>query len=180
MFFFEELFGGPWGPLLIFAARLIDVTMATLRMMLSVRGVRWTAPLIGFFEALLWVVAVGSAIRHLDSPFHVLGYAGGFAAGNWVGLWVEERLAFGIATVRIISTHVGVEMAEALRARGYGVTEFQGLGRDGPVEVVFTVSPRRHVDDILHEVGTWDPDAFVTLEHAQSIERGWLFQKKKK
>lgn len=178
--FFEELLGGPWGPLLIFGARLIDVTMATLRMMLSVRGVRWTAPLIGFFEALLWVVAVGSAIRHLDSGLHILGYAGGFAAGNWVGLWVEGRLAFGLATVRIVSTHVGVELAEALRGKGYRVTEFQAQGRDGPVEVVFTVSPRRDIEAIVAEVTVWDPDAFITLEHAHTIDRGWLFQKKKK
>jgi uncharacterized protein YebE (UPF0316 family) len=178
--FFEQVLGGPWGPLLIFTARLVDVSMATLRMMLSVRGARWSAPLIGFFEALLWVVAVGSAIRYLDSPLHVLGYAAGFAAGNWVGLWIENRLAFGVATVRIISTHVGVEMAEALRDRGYGVTEFSGHGRDGPVEVVYTVSPRRQVPEILREVSAWDPDAFVTLEQAQGIERGWLFQKRRK
>jgi uncharacterized protein YebE (UPF0316 family) len=176
----ESFFAGPWGPLLIFFARLIDVSMATLRMMLSIRGVRWTAPLIGFFEALLWVLAVGTAIRHLDSPLHVVGYAGGFAAGSWVGLWIEGRRAFGVATIRIISTHAGVELADALRGRGYGVTEFQGHGRDGPVEVVFTVSPRRQVPDILREVDTWDPDAFVTLEQAQGIERGWLFQRRRK
>lgn len=178
--FIETLFAGPWGPLLIFVARLIDVAMATLRMMLSIRGIRWSAPLIGFFEALLWVVAVGSAIRHLDSPMHVIGYAGGFAAGSYVGLWIEARLAVGLATVRIISTHAGVEMADALRGRGYGVTEFSGQGRDGPVEVVFTVSPRRQVPDILREVDSWDPEAFVTLEQAQGIERGWLFQRRRK
>ena len=176
----ETFFAGPWGPLLIFLARLIDVTMATLRMMLSMRGVRWTAPLIGFFEALLWVLAVGTAIRHLDSPLHVLGYAGGFAAGSWVGLWIEARLAFGVATVRIISTHAGVELADALREEGHGVTEFQGQGRDGPVEVVFTASPRRRVPEILRQVATWDPGAFVTVEQAQGIERGWLFQRRRK
>jgi uncharacterized protein YebE (UPF0316 family) len=174
------LFAGPWGPLVIFTLRIVDVSLATLRMLLSVRGQRVVVPIIGFFEVLIWLFAAGSAIQYLNSPLHVLGYAGGFAAGTAVGLWVEEKLAFGLATVRIISGHVGVELADALREQGFGVTEFAGEGREGKVEVVYTVARRDQIKGIMGVVDTWDPDAFVTVEEPRSIRRGWLLQKRRK
>lgn len=176
----DAIFGGPWGPLVIFALRIVDVSLATTRMLLSVRGQRVVVPIIGFFEVLLWLFAAGNAIRFLDSPLHVMGYAGGFAAGNAVGLWVEEKLALGLATVRVISAHGGVEMADALREKGFGVTEFAGQGRHGTVEVVYTVARRADVKRILRIVDTWDPDAFVTVEEPRAIHRGWMLQKRRK
>lgn len=176
----EIVFGGPWGPMVIFLLRIVDVSLATLRMLLAVRGQRVVVPLIGFFEVLVWLFAAGNAIRYLDSPLHVVGYAAGFAMGNMVGLWVEERLALGLATVRIISEHGGVEMADALRDQGFGVTEFAGQGREGLVEVVYTVARRADVRRILQIADHWDPGAFVTVEEPRAIRRGWLLQKRRK
>jgi uncharacterized protein YebE (UPF0316 family) len=176
----EQLFGGAWGPLIIFGLRIIDVSLATLRMLLSVRGQRVLVPIIGFFEVLIWLFAAGNAIRFLNSPLHVLGYAGGFAAGTMVGLWVEEKLAFGLATIRIISAHGGVELADALRDDGFGVTEFSGEGREGRVEVVYTVARRSQIKAMMNLIDRWDPNAFVTVEEPRSIRRGWLMQKRRK
>lgn len=176
----DALFAGPWGPLVIFGLRIIDVSLATLRMLLSMRNARTAAPIIGFFEILIWIVAVGNAIRNLHSAWHVLGYAGGFATGTWVGLWIEGKLAIGLASVRIMSRHGGVELAEALRERGYGVTEFAGHGRDGTVEVVETLVRRRSIGNVLKEVRRWDPDAFVTVEEPRTAQRGWLFSDRRK
>lgn len=170
----DVLFSGPWGPILIFVLRIGDVSLATLRILLSMRNVRMLVPVIGFVEVLIWIFAVGSAIRNLESMWHLLGYAGGFAAGNVVGLWVEEKLAFGLALVRILSKHGGVELAEALRERGFGVTEYSGHGRDGRVEVVETVVKRRRIKEVLDEVDSWDPDAFVMVDEPRAIRRGWL------
>ena len=171
-----QVFAGPWGPLVIFLLRIIDVSLATTRMLLAVRGQRVLVPIIGFFEVLIWLFAAGNAIQFLDSPLHVVGYAGGFAAGNVVGLWVEEKLALGLATVRIISEHGGVELADALREMGFGVTEFTGQGREGIVEVVYTVARRADTPRILRTVGEWAPDSFVTVEEPRAIHRGWLLR----
>ena len=176
----EAVFAGPWGPLVIFGLRIVDVSLATMRMLLAVRGQRVAVPLIGFFEVMIWLFAAGSAIQYLDSPLHVIGYAGGFAAGTVVGLWVEEKLALGLATVRIISEHGGVEAADALRESGYGVTEFAGQGRHGTVEVVYTVARRSDVRKILRVVDEWAPDSFVTVEEPRAIHRGWLLQRRRK
>ena len=88
----EALLTGTLGPLIIFFMRIGDVSLATVRMILIMRNARVWAPLIGFFEVLIWLTAAGVAIQHLDSPWHVLGYAGGFAAGNLVGLWMEDGI----------------------------------------------------------------------------------------
>jgi uncharacterized protein YebE (UPF0316 family) len=176
----DALFAGPWGPLIIFFLRIFDVSLATLRMLLSVRGARLAVPIIGFFEILIWVFAVGTAIMNLHSVWHLIGYAAGFSAGASVGLWLEEKLAFGTATVRVMSRNGGAQLAEALRGRGFGVTEFAGNGRDGRVDVVYTVLRRRHVPHVFQEVQRWDPDAFVLVEEPRSIQRGWLFSTRRK
>ncbi|MEX2526371.1 MAG: DUF2179 domain-containing protein [Gemmatimonadota bacterium] len=176
----DALFSGPWGPLVIFAIRIVDVSLATLRTLLSMRNQRVAVPIIGFFESLLWVFAVGTAIRNLDSGWHVLGYSSGFATGTVVGLWIEGKLAVGLATIRIISRYGGVELADALREAGFGVTEFTGQGREGPVEVVYTVVKRRQIKNVLKTVDRWDPDAFVSVEEPRTIQRGWMFSKRQK
>ncbi|MEX2570350.1 MAG: DUF2179 domain-containing protein [Gemmatimonadota bacterium] len=176
----EAILGSAWGPLVIFFLRIIDVSLATLRMLLAVRGVKSVAPIIGFFEVLVWILAVGTVIQHLDSPLHLIGYAGGFAIGTYVGLLVEERMAFGMATIRVVSRYGGVELAEALRERGFGVTEFAGQGKEGKVEVVDAVLRRRDLPAVMREVDFWDPEAFVTVQEPRTIRRGWLFQKRRK
>lgn len=170
----EALFAGPFGPLVIFGLRIIDVSMSTVRIVLSVRGHKKIVPFIGFFEVMVWVLAVGNAIRFLDSGWHLLGYGAGFATGNMVGLWIEEQLAIGYATIRIVSTHTGVEMADALRNIGFGVTEFAGQGRDGRVEVIYTVCMRRDIERVIAEVERWDPQAFITVEEPRDIRWGWM------
>ena len=170
----ESLFAGPYGPLVIFGLRVIDVSLATVRILLAVRGHKLIVPFIGFFEVLIWVFAVGNAIRYLNSGWHVLGYAAGFATGNIIGLNIEQRLAIGFATIRVISRRAGVELADALRAVGFGVTEFAAQGRDGPVEVLYTVCLRRDIARVIEEVERCDAQAFITVEEPRAIRWGYM------
>lgn len=170
----DAIFSGPWGPVLIFALRIGDVSLATLRILLAMRNQKLLVPLIGVGEVTIWIFAVGNAIRHLDSPWHVLGYALGFATGSIVGMWLEEKLAIGVATLHIISREPTEALVDRLRELGCGVTEFVGEGREGPVEVVFTVMQRRRLKTVLAEVERLVPDAFITLEEPREIRRGWM------
>jgi uncharacterized protein YebE (UPF0316 family) len=170
----EALFAGPYGPFVIFSMRIVDVSLSTVRILLAVRGFKTMVPVIGFFEVLIWVFAVGNAIRYLDSGWHLLGYAAGFSTGTVVGMLIEERLAIGYATIRIVSRYGGVELADALRGLGFGVTEFAGQGRDGRVEIVYTVCLRRDIPRVTGEVEQWDPQAFVTVEEPRDIRWGWM------
>ena len=173
----DAVFGSPWGPVVIFGLRIVDVSMSTIRVLLSVRGYRRLVPVIGFFEVLIWITAVGNAVKFLDSPLHLLGYAGGFAAGNAVGLWIEEKMALGLAALRVMSAHGGVEIAEALREQGFGVTEFAAQGKEGRMEVLYAVLRRRDLPLALAEVRAWDAGAFVTVEEPRAIHRGWVLER---
>jgi uncharacterized protein YebE (UPF0316 family) len=165
----------PWyGAILIFLIRIVDVSCDTMRVIFAIRGKRGVAALLGFIQAFVWIFAVGAAIKHLDSIWHILGYAGGYATGTYVGVTIERAIAYGVATVRVVSKHAGVEIAEALREHGYGVTEFHGFGRDGAVEIMNSVVHRSHLDDVLAVVEKWDPDAFVTVEEPKVLRGGSL------
>jgi uncharacterized protein YebE (UPF0316 family) len=170
----DQLFASPWGALLIFALRIVDVSCDTMRVLFAIRGKRGIAGALGFLQALIWIFAVGNAVKHLDSGLHILGYAGGYATGTMVGITIEHFVAYGLAVVRVISRHGGVEMAEALRERGYGVTEFGGYGREGPVEILNSVVHRSHLDDVMRIVDQYDPQAFVTAEEPRILRGGSL------
>lgn len=163
-----ELFAGPFGPMVIFVLRVVDVSVGTIRFLLVTRGARALASVLGFVEILLWILAAGAAIQNLTSVWHILGYALGFAAGTWTGAWLEERLAVGTATVQAFSRSKGDHVARALRSGGHGVTRFDGEGLDGPVAIVSTVVRRRVVPRVLEVIESTDPDAFVTVYDARA------------
>jgi uncharacterized protein YebE (UPF0316 family) len=169
-----QLFDLPWGPLLIFGLRVADVSLDTMRVLFAVRGKRYHAAALGFFQALIFILVVGNVIQHLGSVWHVLGYSAGFAMGTLVGVMIENAVAYGLSTVRIVSAHGGVEIANALRERGYGATEVAGYGRDGTVEIVHSVVHRSHLDEVMGIVDRWDSLAFVTVEEPKILRGGSL------
>jgi uncharacterized protein YebE (UPF0316 family) len=118
---------------------------------------------------------VGNAVKHLDSVLHVLGYAGGYAMGTYVGVSLEQMIAYGVATLRIVSSggH-GVKLAEVLRKAGYGVTEFPGFGRDGAVEILNSVVQRSHLTEVSNLISATDPEAFVTVEEPKVLRGGMI------
>ena len=178
----EALLAAPIGALLIFLLRILDVSMSIMRMILAVRGYRGIATVIGFFEVLLWLIAVGTALQHLDSWLHIVGYAAGFATGNYVGVWLEGRFAIGISVVRAVYPHTehamgtttGAAAAYSLRECGYAVTEMQGRGRESAVEILNIVVPRKRVTDVLGIVQSFEPKAFVTVEEIRATHGGYV------
>lgn len=182
----DALLAAPVGALIIFALRIIDVSMGTLRLILGVRGYRIQAATIGFCEVLLWLFAVGVVLQHLHSPYHIIGYASGFATGNFVGIWLEERFALGINVVRATfracpSGGTGGEAAahraaEALRRAGFAVTELDGRGREHPVCILNVVAERKQVPKVIDLVQAYDGKAFITVEEVRAT-RGGYFQR---
>lgn len=173
-----ELLAGPYGPILIFFLRITDVSMATVRTLLIVRNAKLIVPLIGFFEVGIWVFAVSAVVQNLTSPWHLIGYAGGFATGNFVGMIIEERLALGLATVRTMVKQGGSELSVTLRDLGFGVTEMPARGRDGEVEVLYSVIPRRQIAKYVRAVDDAAPDSFVVVDEPRAVRRGFMFPRR--
>ncbi|UCH24560.1 MAG: DUF2179 domain-containing protein [Trueperaceae bacterium] len=166
------------GMLLIFAMRVIDVSLGTLRMIFIVRGLRLRAALISFFEVTIWVLAVSQVITNLGHLWNLLGYSSGFAMGTLVGIWLEGKLALGQVDVRIFSTTKGKDIAEGLRQAGFGVTELHGSGRSGEVDVVATVVPRRSTQQIVKLASAIDGRSFITVDDMKEVRRGYVYVKK--
>lgn len=154
-------------PYLIFLARILDVSIGTVRLVMIIDGRRFVAAILGFVEVLVWVLAVGSAIKHLDHAGAVFGYAGGFAAGVYVGMLLEDRIKLGFRVVRAINHDRSVNLASALRERGFRATRVEGEGRDGPVELVFSAVKRRRLQALTDAIRSVAPSAMVTVERVE-------------
>jgi uncharacterized protein YebE (UPF0316 family) len=162
------------GGLFVFVARVVNVSMATVRSLLGMRGQKRLAAAFGFFESLIFILAISKVLQNASNIWNILGYCTGFAVGTLVGLEVEEKLALGYAVVQAISQQVGREIAEALRAAGYGVTEMLGKGMSGEVQVITVVANRKDVPAVLSMVSDIDASAFVTVDDAAGVQRGYV------
>ncbi len=161
-------------PLLIFVARVLDVGVGTIRIALVARGQRTWAPLAGFFESLIWLIAISQVVQHLDRPVHYLAWAGGYATGTWVGLLIEERLALGLLALRIITEEDASRLIERLGAEDFGVTTFAARGLRGNVRLLFSVIPRRDLERFLDEVRVDHPKAFVSISDVRTASEGFF------
>jgi uncharacterized protein YebE (UPF0316 family) len=159
-------------PVLIFLARISDVTLGTVRLIFVSRGFKYLAPLTGFFEVLIWILAIGQIMQNLANPVCYLAYAGGFAAGNYIGIMVVERLSLGVVLVRVITQKGAEPLLERLRQQNYGVTSVDGQGGAGPVQVIFTIVPRREVGGVVELVKGFNPQAFYSIEEVGFVEKG--------
>jgi len=132
-------------PLLIALARITDVTLGTIRIIYISRGMKMLAPIFGFFEILIWLMAIGQIMQNLSNPVYYFAYAFGFSGGNLVGIFIEERLAVGRVILRIITQRDATELVGHLRSAGYGVTTVDAEGAQGPVKLIFTVIDREKI-----------------------------------
>jgi len=162
------------GALVIFLLRLVDVPLSTVRVVMMVRGQRRVAAVLAFFEALVWIVAVSQVFARLDSPLNMLAFAAGFASGTALGMTIEAWFAPGQVLVRIIVREGAEELISRLREKGFGVTVVRGEGMSGVVPILFVVTPRRRVEEVLAAVRELAPKAFVTVEGVQRAIGGHL------
>ena len=162
------------GYLFIFMSRILDVSCATLRMILVVRGERLKAACIGFFEVMLYVFVLNVIFDNLDNIGNLLAYALGFATGNYVGGYVEEKLAIGIQQFQVITNKEPLLLAEALRGKGYGVTVLEGSGRTGPKYVLQALLERKQAKTFSKTVADWDPDVFMIISDAKKYRGGFV------
>jgi uncharacterized protein YebE (UPF0316 family) len=158
------MFADTWMPVIIFASRICDVSLGTLRVICVMRGQKLMAVVLGFFETLIWIFAVSGVFAHLHQVSNIVAYAAGFAAGNAVGMWIEAHLALGTQAISFVSRGTANAVAEGLRLADYFVTALSGCGKDGPVSICHAVVPRRHVPAAMRVARGVDPDVVITVE----------------
>lgn len=157
---------------LIFMARICDVSLGTMRIAFISRGHKVLAPVVGFFEVLIWLIALRQILQDLTNVFYYVSYAGGFAAGTFVGLWIEERMAIGNRIIQVITRQDATELIESLRLAGYGVTSLSAQGIDGHVHLLFSVIKRQDIDTFITIVERLNPRAFYSIEDVRFVSEG--------
>ena len=159
-------------PLLIFIARVADVSLGTVRVIFITRGLKYLAPIVGFIEILIWLLAIGQIMRNLSNPLCYIAYASGFATGNYFGILIAEKLSLGVVLIRVITSKEASELLEYLKSANYGVTTVDAQGSAGKVQVVFTIVPRREVNQVVNLIKQFNPKAFYTIEEVGFVEEG--------
>ena len=151
-------------PLLIFTARILDVSIGTIKIIFIAKGQKILPPIMAFFEIMIWVIAMGEIMKNLDNVLYYLAYGGGFAMGNFVGIYIESKLALGNIALRIITRKEADELIEFLKSENYGFTVFNGTGATGKVNLIYMVIKRKEQKKVIEIIQRFNPKAFISIE----------------
>jgi len=165
-------------PLFIFCARICDVSIGTIRIIMIARSQRAVAALLGFFEVIIWLVAVSQVLSHLNNVITYIAYGAGFAAGNFIGISIEDRLALGMQAVQIITEENLKALSMLLRQEGFGVTNLAAKGQKGQMDFIYIVTSRKRTNAVLAIVTEFDPNAFISVTDLRSSHSGFVRERK--
>jgi len=159
-------------PVLIFAARILDVSIGTVRIIFIAKGRKILAPILGFFEVSIWLLAVGQVLKEMNSPILMAAYAAGFAAGTFVGIFIEEKLAMGLLAVQVYATKDSEPLLEELRGMGFGVTAIPACGVSGDVHLIQVLIARKSLPLVVGSIEKFNPRTFYSVAEVRTAERG--------
>jgi len=161
-------------PLAIILARIIDVSIGTLRIILVSRGMKVLAPLLGFFEVLIWLVAISQIIQNLSNWVNYVAYATGFALGNYIGMFLEERLAMGLVAIRIITQNDADDLIAEIQKMNIGTTSLAAKGMRGHVRLIFTIIKRKDQQMVMDLIKKHNPLAFISVSDVRAVQEGYF------
>ncbi|MDD1691133.1 MAG: DUF2179 domain-containing protein [Methanoregula sp.] len=159
-------------PVLIFLARVCDMSLDTIRVIFMSKGIQYLPAVIGFFEVIIWLVAIGQVMNNLTNVVCYIAYGAGFATGTIVGMAIEERLSLGLTSVRIITKEDPGGLVQFLRSHNYGVTSVDAEGGTGKVKMVFTIIKRQDLPHVIGIIKDFHPNAFYSVEEVKSVAEG--------
>jgi uncharacterized protein YebE (UPF0316 family) len=171
-FYHSDLFAFGVLPLLIFFSRIADVTIGTIRIVMVAKGQKMIAPFLGFFEVLIWLIAISQIIQHLDNWVCYFAYGAGFATGNYIGMIIEEKLAVGIVQLQIITRADAHKLIEKLKSEGYGITHQEAHGAIEEVSVIYSIIKRTDLSKVDEIIKTYNPNAFYSIADVKFVNKG--------
>jgi uncharacterized protein YebE (UPF0316 family) len=158
-------------PLLIFTARVCDVSIGTLRTVFVSQGTKSWAAALGFFEVLIWLTAITYILQNLTNVTNYVAYAAGFAAGNYIGLQIEERMARGLIAITAITNRDASSLITSMRELNYGLTSVSAKGATGRVRLILSVIRRRQFRELREVIERFHPDAFIAVQPVRSVSK---------
>lgn len=165
-------------PIIIFFGRVFDVTLGTLRIIFVSKGEKYKAPIIGFFEVLIWIVIISQIFSRANDMISYISYAAGYASGNYVGILLESRIAYGIVLCRIYTQKNGMELIKSLNKMNFGATMTHGEGSSNQVDIIETVIDRKEMKTLERLLTDFDPNIFYVVEDVRTKQNG-IFPKRR-
>ena len=159
-------------PLLIFCARICDVTFGTFRIVMISKGQKFLAPILGFFEVFIWVIVIGKIMQNMGNWACIIAYASGYATGNFIGLIIEDKIAMGVVKIQIITVAAATDLINAMVVSGYGITYHEANGSNGKVSIIYSVINRKQIPFIVEMIKKHNPNAFYTIEDVKLVNKG--------
>lgn len=165
-------------PGLIFLARILDQTIGTMRLIFLAKGMKHIAPILGFFEVIIWLLAIGQIMQHLDNWLCYVAYGAGFAMGNFIGITLEEKLSIGTSIIRVILSSESPELISELKSHNFGLTILNAEGAKGKVKIIFSIIRRKEIAVFINTLHQFHPNAFYTIEDVKEAKDG-VFNRQK-
>ncbi|MCB0823241.1 MAG: DUF2179 domain-containing protein [Bacteroidales bacterium] len=173
-FLSSDLFVWVLLPLLIFLSRVLDVSIGTMRLIFVSKGFKILAPMLGFFEVTIWLLAIGQIMQHLNNIMCYIAYGAGFAMGNYIGIVLEEKMSIGTVLIRVIPKLNTDKLIDFLREREFAVTTVDVEGMSGKVKMLLSIVNRKHTKEYIEAVNQFNPKAFYTIEDIGSVKEGYF------
>lgn len=167
-------------PVLIFLSRLGDVSLATLRHLFLSKGLKRVVPIIGFFEVIIWLIAIRQVFNNLNNIACFIAWAGGFSFGTYVGMIIEERIAYGMQIIRVISNADSTKLTNEFKDIHQGYTIVDGEGVQGSVKLIFVLVKRTNKEHIINLIHTHLPDSFYSIEDVKNSSMGMFSEPRRK
>ncbi len=167
----SDLFSYLFLPLMIFFARITDVTIGTIRIVMVSKGQKLVAPILGFFEVTIWLLAMSKIVQNIDNWVAYVAYGAGFATGNYIGLIIEERLAMGIVQIQIITRKSADVLIVKLKEAGYGITYLEAQGAIERVGIIYSIIRRADVSKVIEIIRTYNPLAFYSIGDVKFVNK---------
>ncbi len=161
-------------PLLIFFARIMDVSIGTLRLIFVSKGFKFYAPILGFFEVIIWLLAIGQIMQHLDNVVCYIAYGLGFATGNFLGILLEERMSLGTVLIRVVPKADTTSLINRLREKSFGASLVDIEGMTGKLKMIFAIVKRKDLKEVMGIIRDYHPQAFVTIEDVKTAQEGYF------
>ena len=155
-----------WVYVFIFCGKIIEVSIATLRIVLISRGERTVGSLVAIVEVTIWLLVTGTVLTGFQSDLmKVVVFVGAFALGNFIGSWLEEKLALGLSQIQVIvhDKEDEVKLVGALREKGFGVSTLQVHGMEDTRYMLLLILKRKLVKDTLALIDATCSNALVTI-----------------
>ncbi len=167
----SELFDFVVLPILIFLARISDVTIGTVRIVMVSKGHKLLAPVLGFFEVIIWLVTMSKIIENIDYWVAYVAYGAGFGAGNYIGLIIEEKLAVGVVQIQIITRKKANKLINVMIDRGYGITYQEANGAVEKVSIIYSIINRSDINQVIELIREYNPKAFYSIEDVKFVNK---------